>query len=403
MGAGEVLDYDSTAYEMLHRLHFDWPCLTFGVVRDNLGDGRTKFPMTAYVVAGTQAETASQNKLVCTKLSHLAKTQHDEDSESGEDSDDDDDEAQMEHQSVRHEGTVNRLKLMPQSAHVCATWADTAKVHVYDLSAPLATLASPGTGGAAAAAGGGGPAYTYSGHRDEGYALDWSAVRPGVLATGDCASRIHVWAPSEGGSWSVDPEPYKGHEASVEDVQWSPAEANVLMSCGCDSTVRVWDVRKKAGAALSVDEGHGRDVNVLSWNRLVNYLVVSGADDGSFRVWDLRSFKSGSPVAKFHWHKAAVTSVEWSPHESSTLAVAGADDQLTLWDLALEDDPEAECAVRGRADLSDIPPQLYFVHQGQADMKEVHWHAQCPGVLASTAADSFHIYKPANMGDAMAQ
>ena len=55
-------------------------------------------------------------------------------------------------------------------------------------------------------------------------------------------------------------------------------------------------------------------------------LSVAAADDGSFRVWDLRSFSSGEPVARFHWHKAAVTSVEWSPLESSTVAVSGADE-----------------------------------------------------------------------------
>merc|ERR1712060_819697 len=109
--------------------------------------------------------------------------------------------------------------------------------------------------------------------------------------------------------------------------------------------------------------------------------------------------RNGLPVAKFDWHKAAITSVEWSPQESSTLAVAGADDQLTLWDLALEDDPDADKAVHGRDDLKDIPPQLYFVHQGQRDMKEIHWHKQLPGVLACTASDSFHIFKPSNAGD----
>jgi ribosome assembly protein RRB1 len=61
------------------------------------------------------------------------------------------------------------------------------------------------------------------------------------------------------------------------------------------------------------------------------------ADDGSFRVWDLRSFSSGEPVARFHWHKAPITSVEWSPHESSTIAVAGADHQLTMYGLACLD------------------------------------------------------------------
>ena len=116
-------------------------------------------------------------------------------------------------------------------------------------------------------------------------------------------------------------------------------------------------------------------------------------------MWDLRYFSSAQPVASFKWHKAAVTSVEWSPHESSTIAVSGADHQLTLWDLALEDDPEAAGAMRGREDLADIPPQLYFVHQGQSDIKEVHWHPQLPGVVGSTALDSFHMMKPANTGD----
>lgn len=87
---------------------------------------------------------------------------------------------------------------------------------------------------------------------------------------------------------------------------------------------------------------------------------------------------------------------------ADTVAACGADNQLTLWDLALEDDPEAAGAVRGREDLADIPPQLFFVHQGQTDMKEVHWHAQIPGVAACTAEDSFHIFKPANSGDGAA-
>ena len=137
--------------------------------------------------------------------------------------------------------------------------------------------------------------------------------------------------------------------------------------------------------------GHGTDVNVLSWNASVNYLVASGADDGSFRIWDLRHLSAGAPVAHFHWHKQAITSIEWAPHESSSLAVAGADNQVTYWDLALEDDDEAKRAQEGRDDLQEIPPQLYFVHQGQSDIKEVHWHPQLPGVVGSTALDSFHI------------
>ena len=59
----------------------------------------------------------------------------------------------------------------------------------------------------------------------------------------------------------------------------------------------------------------------------------------------------------------------------------------------------AENAVHGREDLQGIPPQLFFVHQGQSDIKEIHWHRQLPGVVGSTAGDSFHMLKPANTGD----
>lgn len=395
---GERLDYDSTAYDMLHRLHLEWPCLSFSFLRDSLGEQRTTFPMTAYAVAGTQAERSDQNQLVCAKFSQLAKTRHDEDSDSDDDSEDgDDDDPLVESQLVSHPGTVNRLCLMPQRPTMCATWADTGKVHIFDLSAPFANLHAPGSAAAAPR----GPVFSFGGHAEEGYALGFSAAKAGLLASGDNASRVHVWQPTEGG-WAVDSEAYRGHTGAVEDVAWSPVEANVLMSCGCDSTVRVWDVRKKSGSALTVDEGHGVDVNVLSWNTLVNYLVVTGADDGSFRVWDLRSFQGGEPVARFTWHHAPITSVEWSPNESSTLAVCGSDNQLTLWDLALEDDPEAQAAHVGRDDLRNIPPQLYFVHQGQSEPKELHWHAQMPGVIGCTAEDSFHIFKPANAADGAA-
>ena len=42
------------------------------------------------------------------------------------------------------------------------------------------------------------------------------------------------------------------------------------------------------------------------------------------------------PAAHFKWHTAPITSVSWHPSEESVLAVAGADDQITIWDLSLE-------------------------------------------------------------------
>lgn len=94
--------------------------------------------------------------------------------------------------------------------------------------------------------------------------------------------------------------------------------------------------------------------------------------------------------------KGPITSIEWHPTDESMLAASGADNQLTLWDLSVEADDEAAGESSAEANgLKDLPPQLLFIHQGQTDIKELHFHPQIPGVIMSTAADGFNIFKPA--------
>jgi len=223
---------------------------------------------------------------------------------------------------------------------------------------------------------------------------------------------------------------FAGHAgASVEDLQWSPNEAGVFASCGTDGALHaptlhaacgawptlmrapragavcIWDVRQRAKPALRT-VAHTCDVNVLSWNRMAPAMLASGADDGSFRIWDLRQFASGAFVATFSYHTAAVVSIEWSLFDSSTLATASADHQTAVWDLAVERDAEEEAAAMTDAQNAlppaELPPQLMFVHQGQRDVKELHWHPQVPGLVVTTAADGFNVWKPFNQGGALA-
>lgn len=141
---------------------------------------------------------------------------------------------------------------------------------------------------------------------------------------------------------------------------------------------------------------------MISWNNNVGYLLASGADDGSFKVWDLREVgrsknKNGSsncePLANFSYHTSQITSIEWAPNDESVLATCSADNQLTVWDLSVEADAamgtnETELGVQ-------FPPQLLFIHQGQNNMKELHFHPHIPTAIASTAEDSLNIFKPA--------
>ena len=99
-----------------------------------------------------------------------------------------------------------------------------------------------------------------------------------------------------------------------------------------------------------------------------------------------------TPVVSFRYHTAPITSLEWNPNDSSVLAVSAADDRLTIWDFAVEPD-EIVMTSKSAGDQDDVPSQLLFVHQGQKEIKELHWHTQLPGVIISTANDAFNIFR----------
>ena len=74
----EILEPDQSAYEMLHRMHVAWPCLSFDILRDDLGEERRKYPATSFSVTGTQADLAKNNEVLVLKMSSLHKTQKDD-------------------------------------------------------------------------------------------------------------------------------------------------------------------------------------------------------------------------------------------------------------------------------------------------------------------------------------
>lgn len=80
----EVLEPDLTVYEMLHRMNVHWPCMSFDILRDGLGDERHRYPATAYVVTGTQADHGDKNEILVMKMSQLHRTQKDAGEESSE-------------------------------------------------------------------------------------------------------------------------------------------------------------------------------------------------------------------------------------------------------------------------------------------------------------------------------
>ncbi|GAM34627.1 WD repeat protein [Talaromyces pinophilus] len=407
LAPGETLAPDPSTYDMLHTLSTPWPCLSFDIVRDNLGDNRKTFPATVYAVAGTQAETprAKDNELMVLKLSSLGRMERENETDSESDSDSDDEGSSdpiLESKTIPLGSTTNRIRAHqtpntsgdytkpPQT--ITATMLENSQVVIHDVTQHLASFDVPGTILPPSASK---PISTLRMHKSEGYALDWSPLQPlGKLLTGDNDGLIYVTTRTEGGGWVTDSRPFVGHTSSVEELQWSPNEKNVFASASSDGSVKVWDVRSKSRKPAVDVKISNTDVNVMSWSNQTFHLLATGDDAGQWGVWDLRQWKPGSsqsrpsPVASFDFHREPITSIEWHPTDDSVVAVASADSTLTLWDLAVELDVEES----RDAGMSDIPPQLLFVHYMDS-VKELHWQAQMPGTVMATGASGFGVFK----------
>ncbi|OAD51873.1 Glutamate-rich WD repeat-containing protein 1 [Eufriesea mexicana] len=403
---GEELIVDKTAYRMLHHAQSGAPCLSFDIILDELGNNREDYPLSMYLVAGTQAAKTHVNNLLVMKMKNLYGIKNDSDDESDDELDDKNDTNTpvMTVAPIKHQGCVNRIRHTKiGETTLAATWSELGRVHIWNLDKQLNALdndellrayrkkSEKGDGGIK-------PMFSFKGHLSEGYGLDWCSTEIGMLASGDCKGNIHIWHlnnVNNSATWHVDQRPYNSHAPhSVEDIQWSPNEKYVLASCSVDKSIKIWDTRASPQSAcmLTALGTHTADVNVISWNRKESQFLLSGGDDGLVCVWDLRQFgpNGSSPLAVFKQHTAPVTTVEWHPLEATVFASGGADDQIAQWDLSVETDESEETEL---GELKELPPQLLFIHQGQSDIKELHWHPQCPGTVISTAHSGFNVFR----------
>nr|POF13974.1 ribosome assembly protein rrb1 [Quercus suber] len=406
LDAGQTLAPDLSTYEMLHTLEPTWPCLSFDIVKDGLGDNRKSYPATVYAVAGTQAASGREreNQLMVMKLSGLSRNDQAGNIDS-DDEDDDDAEAHdqiLETKSIPLTSTTNRIRAhqSPQASSstppttITAVMQESGDVLIHDVTPYLSSFDTPGYQVPSTASK---ALSTIRVHKKtEGYALDWSPMAPaGKLLTGDSNGTIFATTRTEGGGFVTDTNPFTGHSSSVEDLKWSPNEKHVFASGSSDGTVKIWDARSKSRKhAISVQVSQS-DVNVLSWSQQTPHLLASGHDDGSWSVWDLRQWKSpeaakqSKSVAHFTFHKEQITGLEWHPTDDSIVSVCAGDNTLTLWDLAVElDDEESKYT----ADVKDVPPQLLFVHYME-QVKESHWHPQIPGVVMGTGGSGFGVFR----------
>lgn len=164
---------------MLHRSKVEWPCLSIDwLLRERCGFGgvcdqktwfpshvngqlnpehtvldknniqkhkNDKFPLTVYMVAGSQADKKSENKLYVMKWAEMYKTDKEDEVNSDMDSDDEANavrEPIIRFETVPHRGAVNRIRSMHGSP-IVATWNEDAEVGIYNIQQAVEELEKP--------------------------------------------------------------------------------------------------------------------------------------------------------------------------------------------------------------------------------------------------------------------
>ena len=109
---GEELVVDESAYRILHQAQTGSPCLSFDVIKDDFGNSRESYPLSMYLLSGTQAPKVHVNKLNVIKMSNLHGTSTKDSDEESSDSENEDNTKtpSLSVASIKHQGCVNRVR-----------------------------------------------------------------------------------------------------------------------------------------------------------------------------------------------------------------------------------------------------------------------------------------------------
>lgn len=242
------------------------------------------------------------------------------------------------------------------------------------------------------------------GHQQEGWALDWSPLQPGWLATGADDTTVCIWdiqktpigceanhivdekRKDAASATSLSPvSVLTGHTAAVQDVTWHPSHTALVLSVGDDGRFMIWDTRKP-GCAETVQNNnteHGKSINTIAVNPCRPVLFATGGEEEDIVIWDMRH--TSEPVYRMSGHESAISRIQWCPSSERYLAASGTDRLVLVWDLY-----SIGKEVQGE-ESSDGPSELLFTHAGHTGMvHDISWNPNegFDMMLASVSEDN---------------
>ncbi|MCI0464721.1 MAG: hypothetical protein L0Z62_47970 [Gemmataceae bacterium] len=220
-----------------------------------------------------------------------------------------------------HKGTVHALAFAPDGKLLASARAD-GMIHLWD-----------GNLGRNKYTEGGKPRESLPGHKGPVRALAF-APDGKTLASADADGKVVLWDITTKGKAKTRAT-LEEHKGTVHSLAYAP-DGKTLASAGADQTVRLWDVSAEGKEKQrEVLKGHGGPVQAVAFAPDGKALASAaqekrdGFEYASVRLWDPVKGKELAPLEPGLTGIFALAFVD-----ATTLATAGQDDSVRLWDTS---------------------------------------------------------------------
>ncbi|KAF8656211.1 hypothetical protein AX16_002647 [Volvariella volvacea WC 439] len=194
-------------------------------------------------------------------------------------------------------------------------------------------------------------------HVDAVLGLSWNKNQRNLLASASADRTVKLWDlsrdPTINGGEGGAIRSFDVHKDKVQAVQWNDKESSVLLTGSYDRTVRVFDSRAPesgVGAIL------GSDVEALRWDPWETHGFYVSLENGLVLNFDVRilpsNLDSPSP-ARFTLsaHDGACSSIDVNPHIRGCIATGGTDKLVKVWNITDEDGGKRNVSLVTSRDL----------------------------------------------------
>ncbi|KAI0955663.1 hypothetical protein AcV7_006269 [Taiwanofungus camphoratus] len=179
-------------------------------------------------------------------------------------------------------------------------------------------------------------------HVDAVLSLSWNQTHRNLLASASADRTVKLWdlnrdptINGEGGEGEGALRSFDVHKDKVQAVQWNEKEPTVLLTGSYDRTVRTFDTRAPGAGVGAVV---GADVEAIRWDPWEVHGFYVSLENGLVLNFDARTLPSdlSSPSpARFilSAHDGAASALDVNPHIRGCIATGGTDKIVKVWNV----------------------------------------------------------------------